>query len=42
MCDPNASCVKGADGEFVCVCNRNFRGDGRRCSGESGFSETFY
>ncbi|PVD26094.1 hypothetical protein C0Q70_13762 [Pomacea canaliculata] len=32
MCDPNASCVKGADGEFVCVCNRNFRGDGRRCS----------
>ncbi|XP_076463392.1 nidogen-1-like [Babylonia areolata] len=32
MCDRNAACVEGAGGIFVCVCNHNYRGDGRRCT----------
>ncbi|XP_021357021.1 nidogen-2-like [Mizuhopecten yessoensis] len=30
ICDPNAACVLNVD-TFICVCNENFRGDGRRC-----------
>ena len=34
MCDRNAACTEGADGFFVCVCNSDYRGDGRTCTGK--------
>ncbi|KAK3595925.1 hypothetical protein CHS0354_032433 [Potamilus streckersoni] len=31
LCDPNASCLLNVD-TFLCVCNENYRGDGKSCA----------
>jgi len=35
LCDRNAVCSRTSAGDFVCICNPGYRGDGSTCSRKS-------